>query len=277
MKNINVGSLIVSNERPFTLIAGPCQLESRDHGMKMAESLKEITSSLKIPFIFKTSFDKANRTSISGKRGIGLEQSLPIFEEIKKTFDCPVTTDVHTQEQCKTVAEVVDLLQIPAFLCRQTDLLIAAGKTGKAINVKKGQFLSPQEASNIPQKISSTGNENIMLCERGTTFGYNNLIVDMRGLAIMSQTGYPVCFDATHSVMQPGLQGSKSGGNRDHAPILARAAVSIGIAALFTETHDDPDNAPSDGPNMIKLENMKEILKILKELDAIAKSNPIRL
>lgn len=277
MKHITLNRLDISNESPLAIIAGPCQLESRDHAMMMASELMEIAQKLDMPFVFKSSFDKANRTSLSGKRGIGLEKSLEIFQEIKQKVGCPVLTDVHTAEQCAPVAEVVDVLQIPAFLCRQTDLLIAAGKTGKPVNVKKGQFLSPAEAKNIPGKIESTGNENILLTERGTTFGYNNLVVDMRSFPIMKQTGYPVIMDATHAVMQPGGLGGASSGQREFAPVLARAAVSLGIAGVFMEVHQEPDSAPSDGPNMIRLDHAESVWKSLKEFDTLAKENPMTI
>ncbi len=274
-KHIRINSIDVSNESPLMIIAGPCQMETRDHAMMMASELMNLSEKLGIPFVFKTSFDKANRTSLTGKRGIGLEKSLEVFQEIKDTVGCPVLTDVHTEAQCSQVAEVVDVLQIPAFLCRQTDLLVAAGKTGKPINVKKGQFLSPAEAKHIPDKVASTGNENILLTERGTTFGYNNLVVDMRTFPIMKQSGYPVIMDATHAVMQPGGLGGASSGQREFAPVLARAAVSLGIAGVFMETHQDPDSAPSDGPNMIRLEEVESLWKTLKEFDILAKENPL--
>ncbi len=277
IKHIDFGSFKMGSDLPFVLIAGPCQMESRAHALEMAHQLTEICAREKIPFIYKTSFDKANRTSVAGQRGMGLEQSLSIFEEIRSTYGCPVLTDVHTEEQCVQVAPSVDVLQIPAFLCRQTDLLLAAGKTGKAINIKKGQFLAPWDAQNIAKKVSSTGNEKIMLCERGVTFGYNRLVVDMRSLPIMAQTGYPVVFDATHSVMEPGGQGDKSGGQREFAPILARAAVAIGVASVFMETHEAPDTAPSDGANMIYLKDMPRVLAELAELDRFAKKNPITI
>lgn len=275
--HISLGSFKIGNDLPFALIAGPCQLESEGHALEMAFALSEICAELNIPFIYKTSYDKANRTSLSGERGIGLEKAMPIFDRIRTEIGCPVVTDVHTEEQCALVSAHVDMLQIPAYLCRQTDLLLAAGRTGKVLNIKKGQFLAPWDVENIAKKVESTGNKNIMLCERGITFGYNRLIVDMRSLPIMAQTGYPVVFDATHSVQEPGGQGGKSGGNRDFAPILARAAAAIGVAAFFMETHQDPDKAPSDGPNMIYLKDMKRILVELKTLDAFAKANPVRL
>lgn len=274
MKTITVQSLAISNTNPFVLIAGPCVLESRDHAMMMAENLTTLCQTLDIPLIYKTSFDKANRTSIAGARGLGLEASLKIFEEIRNTFKVPVITDVHSPEQCATAASIVDVLQIPAFLCRQTDLLQAAAKTGKAINIKKGQFLAPWDMQNVVKKMESFGNVNVMLCERGASFGYNTLVSDMRSLSIMAQTGYPVIFDATHSVQQPGGQGASTGGKREFAPILARAAIAVGVAGVFLETHQDPDNAPSDGPNMIRLSDMKKVLSELKAFDAIAKENP---
>jgi 2-dehydro-3-deoxyphosphooctonate aldolase (KDO 8-P synthase) len=274
MKKILVQSIEISNTNPFVLIAGPCVLESRDHAMMMAENLTTLCNALGIPLIYKTSFDKANRTSIAGARGLGLEASLKIFEELRNTFNVPITTDVHSPEQCAAVANFVDVLQIPAFLCRQTDLLEAAAKTGKVINIKKGQFLAPWDMQNVVKKMESFGNSNIMLCERGASFGYNTLVSDMRSLSIMAQTGYPVIFDATHSVQQPGGQGASTGGKREFAPILARAAVAVGVAGVFLETHQDPDNAPSDGPNMIRLSDMKKVLSELKAFDLIAKENP---
>lgn len=276
-KHIPLNNFKIGNDLPLTIIAGPCQMETRDHTMRMAESLVKICQKHGANFIYKSSFDKANRTSISGKRGIGMEKALPIFEEVKKTFGCPVITDVHSPEHCGQVADVIDVLQIPAFLCRQTDLLLAAAKTGRAINVKKGQFLAPWEMENVAKKLQAGGNDNVMLCERGTTFGYNRLVVDMRSFSIMAQTGCPVVFDATHSVMEPGGQGTSSGGNRKHAPILARAAVSIGVAAVFMETHEDPDNAPSDGPNMIYLKDMDRVIGDLAQVDKYAKANPLSI
>ena len=274
MKTITVQSLAISNTNPFVLIAGPCVLESRDHAMMMAENLTTLCNTLNIALIYKTSFDKANRTSITGARGLGLEASLKIFEEIRSTFNVPLTTDVHSPEQCAVVANSVDVLQIPAFLCRQTDLLQAAAKTGKVVNIKKGQFLAPWDMQNVVKKMESFGNSNVMLCERGASFGYNTLVSDMRSLSIMAQTGYPVIFDATHSVQQPGGQGASTGGKREFAPILARAAIAVGVAGVFLETHQDPDNAPSDGPNMIHLSDMKQVLTELKAFDKIAKENP---
>ncbi len=270
-KIVKVGEIDIANHLPFALIAGPCQLESRDHAFYMCGALKELAIKLDIPFVFKTSFDKANRTSIKGQRGLGLEKSLEVFADLKKEFGVPVITDIHLPEQCAEVAKIVDILQIPAFLCRQTDLLLAAGETGKAINVKKGQFLAPWDMKNVAEKIASTGNENIMLCERGASFGYNTLVSDMRSLSIMAETGYPVIFDATHSVQQPGGKGSSTGGDRSMVPVLARAAIAVGVAGIFMETHQDPDNAPSDGPNMVKLLDMPEVLETLKAFDQLAK------
>ena len=274
MKNLTIkcGSIEISNSNNFCLIAGPCQLETEQHAMDMSGKIKEITSKLGVNFIYKTSFDKSNRTSLKGKRGIGLEQSLPIFDKIKKELKIPILTDVHNIEQCSIVADHVDILQIPAFLCRQTDLLIAAAKTKKIINVKKGQFLSPHEIPNIIEKIQSTMNENILITERGTTFGYNNLVSDFRSLEIMKKYKFPVIFDATHSVQEPGGSGKSSGGKREFIPTLAKAAVSIGIAGIFIETHNDPDNAPSDGPNMLHLKDLKELILKLKDFDNLSKS-----
>lgn len=271
-KQLKILNIKVGNDLPFTLIAGPCQMESRNHALEMAHALTEITKRLDIPFIYKTSFDKANRTSLKSTRGIGLDNSLPIFSEIREKFKCPVLTDIHNEEQCKLVAASVDILQIPAFLCRQTDLLIAAAKTGKVVNVKKGQFLAPWDAKNIVAKLEQSGCDKIMLTERGASFGYNTLVTDMRSLPIMAETGYPVVFDATHSVQQPGGMGSASGGERKFVPVLARAAIAVGVAAIFMETHHDPDNAPSDGPCMMKLSDMEAVLKKLKEFDQISKS-----
>ena len=275
MKNLTVkcGSVEISNSNSFCLIAGPCQLETEKHAMDMAGKIKEITTSLGIGFIYKTSFDKANRTSHKGKRGAGLEQSLPIFDKIKKELNVPILTDIHNIEQCAVVAKHVDVLQIPAFLCRQTDLLIAAAKTKKIINVKKGQFLAPWDMVNVTKKISDSGNDNILVTERGASFGYNTLVSDMRSLPIMAKNGYPVIFDATHSVQQPGGQGDKSGGQREFVEHLSRAAIAVGVAGVFMETHQDPDNAPSDGPNMIPLSNLQNLLKQLIEIDNIIKNN----
>ena len=274
MRTIRFKNFEISNNLPFVLIAGPCQTESRDHSMMMAENIKNICDRLKINFIYKSSFDKANRSSVASKRGMGLENTLPIFAEIKKNFDCPILTDIHNEEQCNFLAncDEVDVLQIPAFLCRQTDLLACAAKTNKIINVKKGQFLAPWDAQNIVQKIDHNGNNKIMLTERGVSFGYNTLISDMRSLPIMAKTGCPVIFDATHSVQQPGGLGGASGGQREFVETLACAATAVGVAGLFMETHQDPDNAPSDGPCMLRLDSLERILVKLKKLDEIAKN-----
>lgn len=277
MKTFKVGNISIANNLPFALIAGPCQIESRDHALMMAEKIAAAAGAAGVPFIYKSSYDKANRSSVSTQRGIGIDEGLKILADVRAQFGCPVLTDVHDVEQCAIAGAVVDVLQIPAFLCRQTDLLLAAGKTGKAINVKKGQFLAPWDMKNVAGKIASTGNENIMLCERGASFGYNTLVSDMRSLPIMAQTGYPVVFDATHSVQQPGGQGTTSGGQREFVPVLARAACAIGVAAVFAETHQDPDRAPSDGPNMIPIEKLEAFLRELKTLDTFAKANPINL
>ena len=261
----------ISNDKPFTLIAWPFQLESEEHAIKISTELKKITEVLGINLIYKTSFDKANRTSLKGKRGLGLDKSLPIFDKIRKEVKVPVLTDVHTAEQCSIVANHVDVLQIPAFLCRQTDLLIAAAKTGKIINVKKGQFLAPWDMANVIKKIEDSGNKNILITERGASFGYNTLVSDMRALPIMSKFGFPVVFDVTHSVQQPGGMGEKSGGQREFVPFLARAAIAVGVGAIFIETHEDPDNAPSDGPNMVPLNEIKDLLKKLTEIDKVIK------
>ena len=273
MKNhkVKCSNFEIANDSAFTLIAGPCQLENEAHAIKISTELKKITSDLGINFIYKTSFDKANRTSLKGKRGMGLEKSLPIFDKIKKEVGVPILTDVHTIEQCSIVSDHVDVLQIPAFLCRQTDLLIAAAKTGKIINVKKGQFLAPWDMANVIKKIEDSGNKNILITERGASFGYNTLVSDMRALPIMSKFGFPIVFDATHSVQQPGGMGEKSGGQREFVPHLARAAIAVGIGAIFIETHEDPDNAPSDGPNMVPLNEMKSLLKKLTEIDNLIK------
>jgi len=276
-RRITVGDLEIANDRPLTLIAGPCQLESTDHALMIAGTLKEACERAGAGFIFKGSFDKANRTSLSGKRGLGLDAGLKVMEEVKAALGVPVLTDVHLPDQCAEVAAVVDVLQIPAFLCRQTDLLLAAGRTGAAINVKKGQFLAPWDMPNVADKIASTGNDRIMLCERGTSFGYNTLVADMRSLPQMAQTGWPVVMDATHSVQQPGGRGGSSGGQREFAPVMARAAVSIGVAAVFLETHQDPDNAPSDGPNMIFLDQMPALIETLMTFDRLAKANPLSI
>jgi len=271
-KSVKCGKLSISNTGPFTLIAGPCQLENEKHALNVAMELKKITENLGIGLIYKTSFDKANRTSLKGKRGAGLEKSLPVFDKIRKDIDIPVLTDVHTAEQCSIVSAHVDVLQIPAFLCRQTDLLIAAAKTGKVINVKKGQFLAPWDMINVTKKIEESGNKNILVTERGASFGYNTLVSDMRSLPIMAKNGYPVVFDATHSVQQPGGMGDKSGGQREFVEYLARAAIAVGVAAVFMETHPDPDNAPSDGPNMVPLSKMPDLLKQLVEIDKLIKN-----
>ena len=273
MKNhkVKCNNFEIGNDKPFTLIAGPCQLESEMHAIKISKELKKITTDLNINLIYKTSFDKANRTSLKGKRGLGLDKSLPIFDKLRKEVGVPVLTDVHTAEQCLVVANHVDVLQIPAFLCRQTDLLIAAAKTGKIINVKKGQFLAPWDMQNVIKKIEDSGNKNILITERGASFGYNTLVSDMRALPIMSKFGFPIVFDATHSVQQPGGMGEKSGGQREFVPHLARAAIAVGIGAIFIETHDDPDNAPSDGPNMVPIRELKSLLKKLTEIDKLIK------
>jgi len=269
---VDVASVRIGNRLPFALIAGPCQLESRDHAFMMAGALKEICARLGIGLIYKTSFDKANRTSRSGKRGLGLEKALPVFADIRKELGLPLLTDVHEIHQCAELAPVVDVLQIPAFLCRQTDLLIAAAQTGKVINVKKGQFLAPWDMKNVAAKIAESGNPNILLTERGVSFGYNTLVSDMRALPIMAETGCPVIFDATHSVQQPGGQGTASGGDRRMVPVLARAAVAVGVAGVFIETHEDPDNAPSDGPNMVPLFQLEALLRHLQVIDRQTKT-----
>ncbi|MBX9457799.1 MAG: 3-deoxy-8-phosphooctulonate synthase [Rhizobium sp.] len=261
-----------SNSGKLTIIAGPCQMETREHAFMLAGKLTEICDNLGIGLVYKSSFDKANRTSLSGQRGIGLEKSLEVFADLKKEFGFPVLTDIHTEEQCAEVAGVVDILQIPAFLSRQTDLLVAAAKTGRVINVKKGQFLAPWDMKNVLAKLNDSGNPNILLCERGASFGYNTLVSDMRALPIMAAMGAPVIFDATHSVQQPGGQGASTGGDRTMVPVLARAAVAVGVAGVFMETHQDPDNAPSDGPNMVRLEDMPRLLETLLALDTIAKA-----
>ena len=274
MKNIkvNCGDIEISNKNKICIIAGPCQLETEQHAMDMASKIKEITSKFNMGFIYKTSFDKANRTSLKGKRGAGLEQSLPIFDKIKKELSVPILTDIHNAEQCSIVAPHADVLQIPAFLCRQTDLLIAAAKTGKIINVKKGQFLAPWDMVNVTKKIADSGNSNILVTERGASFGYNTLVSDMRSLPIMAKFGYPIVFDATHSVQQPGGMGEKSGGQREFVPYLARAAIAVGVGAVFMETHEDPDNAPSDGPNMVPLSEIKNLLKKMVSIDTLIKN-----
>lgn len=277
-KHVSVGNVTFGNDLPLVLIAGPCQMESRAHAMEMAVALKELTQKLGLGLIYKTSFDKANRTSLSGKRGLGLDAALNVFGEIKDELGLVVLTDVHDAMQCRPVAEVVDVLQIPAFLCRQTDLLVAAAQTGKVVNVKKGQFLAPWDMKNVVAKITGSGNDRVLITERGTSFGYNTLVTDMRGLPQMAaDTGFPIIMDATHAVQQPGGQGGSSGGDRRFAPILARAAVSLGIAGVFLETHDDPDHAPSDGPNMLPIKELPDVLKTLMAIDAVAKAHPVSL
>ena len=274
-RHVQIGDLTLGNDRPLVLIAGPCALESRAHALEMSQALAEMAAALGVGLIYKTSFDKANRTSLASSRGIGLEEGLPILAEVRETSGLPVLTDVHAPEQCAPVAEVVDVLQIPAFLCRQTDLLVAAAETGKAVNVKKGQFLAPWDMKNVVAKIEGAGNPNVLVTERGASFGYNTLVSDMRSLPIMAaETGCPVVFDATHSVQQPGGRGTTSGGQREFVPVLARAAVAVGVAAVFMETHQDPDNAPSDGPNMVPLEQLPALVETLLELDRIAKARP---
>lgn len=277
MKHVKIADLTVGNDLPLTIIAGPCQLETADHAQMIAGTMKEACDAAGAQYVFKASYDKANRTSLSGKRGMGIDAGLKVLGDIRKTMGIPVLTDVHTEAQCAIAAEAVDILQIPAFLCRQTDMLLAAGNTGKAVNVKKGQFLAPWEMPNIVTKIESTGNQNILLTERGTSFGYNTLVADMRSLPQMARTGYPVVMDATHSVQQPGGQGGSSGGQREFAPVMARAAVSLGVGAVFIETHQDPDSAPSDGPNMIPLDQMSHLIDTLMRFDALAKENPIQI
>ncbi|MCM2502861.1 3-deoxy-8-phosphooctulonate synthase [Aureimonas altamirensis] len=271
-ETVTLRKVSFSQKLPFALIAGPCQMESRDHAMMIAERMVRMTSDLGIGYVFKASFDKANRTSLSGRRGIGLAGALPVFDEISRQFDVPVLTDVHTEAQCAEVGSVCDILQIPAFLCRQTDLLIAAAKTGRVVNIKKGQFLAPWDMRNVAAKVTESGNPNVLLTERGASFGYNTLVSDFRALPIMAETGSPVVFDATHSVQQPGGQGGSSGGERRFVETLARAAVAVGVAGLFIETHEDPDNAPSDGPNMVPLDRMEDMLKRLRDIDRLTKS-----
>ena len=274
---VAVGGVRFGNDLPLAIIAGPCAMESRDHALEMASALKEIAGRLGLGLVYKSSFDKANRTSSASARGIGLGEALPIFAEVKERLGLPVVTDVHEIEQCAPVAEVVDILQIPAFLCRQTDLLVAAARTGRVVNVKKGQFLAPWDMANVAKKVTESGNPNVMVTERGASFGYNTLVSDMRALPIMAETtGAPVIFDATHSVQQPGGKGTTSGGQREFVPVLARAAVAVGVAGVFIETHQDPDRAPSDGPNMVPLRDMEELLRTLMRFDEIAKSPPTR-
>ena len=270
-KTINCNGIKISNNSSLILISGPCQLETEQHAIDMAGKIKEITDKFGVGFIYKTSFDKANRTSLAGKRGAGLDKSLPVFDKIKKDLKIPVLTDVHSEEQCSLVSKHVDIIQIPAFLCRQTDLLISAAKTNKIINVKKGQFLAPWDMANVTKKISETGNDNILVTERGASFGYNTLVSDMRALPIMSKLGYPVIFDATHSVQQPGGMGDRSGGQREFIEYLSRAAVAVGVAGVFIETHQDPDNAPSDGPNMLPINKLEQLINQLCEIDKLIK------
>jgi 2-dehydro-3-deoxyphosphooctonate aldolase (KDO 8-P synthase) len=269
---VEAGSVRFGNHLPLSIIAGPCAMESRDHALEMASAIKEIADRLGLGLVYKSSFDKANRTSISSARGIGLDKALAIFAEVKERFGLPVLTDVHENDQCAPVGEVVDILQIPAFLCRQTDLLVAAAKTGRVVNVKKGQFLAPWDMANVADKVRGAGNPNVMLTERGASFGYNTLVSDMRSLPIMAETGAPVIFDATHSVQQPGGKGTTSGGQREYVPVLARAAVAVGVAGVFIETHQDPDKAPSDGPNMVPLKELEALLARLKAFDELAKN-----
>lgn len=275
MTQVPVGDILIGNDRPLTVIAGPCQLESEDHAQMIAGRMKEACDAAGAQYVFKASYDKANRTSLSGKRGLGIDEGLRVLDSVARANGVPVLTDVHTEGQCDIAGAVVDILQIPAFLCRQTDMLLAAGKTGKVVNVKKGQWLAPWEMGNIVDKIKSTGNEKILLTERGTSFGYNTLVTDMRSLPQMAQTGYPVVMDATHAVASPGGKGTSSGGQREFAPVLARAAVAIGVAAVFMETHEDPDNAPSDGPNMVYLDQMPDLIASLMRFDALAKEYPL--
>ena len=274
---VPVGDFKVANDLPLSIIAGPCAMESRQHALDMSGALKELADEFGFNLIYKSSYDKANRTSSDSPRGVGLQNAMPIYREIREAVGCPVLTDVHTAEDCALVAENVDVIQIPAFLCRQTDLLEAAGRTGKPVHVKKGQFLAPWDMKNVVSKLESVGATKILVCERGASFGYNTLVSDMRSLPIMAQTGYPVVFDATHSVQQPGGAGDSTGGEREFAPVLARAAVAIGVAAVFMETHEDPDNAPSDGPNMIYLRDVPALIETLLELDRTAKSRPVSI
>ena len=277
MHDVKIGGLTVSNDRPLLVIAGPCQLESLDHAQMIAGQMAETCAAVGAQFVFKGSYDKANRTSVSGVRGLGMDEGLKVMQAVKDAMGCPVLTDIHAPDQCATVASVCDVMQIPAFLCRQTDLLLAAGETDAVINIKKGQFLAPWDMPNVIAKIESTGNKNILLTERGSSFGYNTLVADMRSLPTMAKSGYPVVMDATHSVQQPGGMGGSSGGQREFAPVMARAAVSLGIAAVFIETHEAPDTAPSDGPNMIPLDQMPALVKSLMAFDALAKADPLRV
>lgn len=277
MKHVSIADLVIGNDRPLTVIAGPCQIESLGMGQDIAGQVKEACDAAGAQYIFKASYDKANRTSLSGVRGMGLDEGLKALQSIKDSIGVPVLTDVHTEAQCAIAADVADVLQIPAFLCRQTDMLLAAGNTGAVVNIKKGQFLAPWEMPNIVAKVESTGNTRIMLTERGTSFGYNTLVADMRSLPQMAQTGYPVVMDATHSVQQPGGKGGSSGGQREFAPVMARAAVAIGVGAVFIETHPDPDTAPSDGPNMIYLDQMPALIDTLMQFDTLAKAHPFAI
>jgi 2-dehydro-3-deoxyphosphooctonate aldolase (KDO 8-P synthase) len=274
-RTVRVGSIDIANDRPFVLIAGPCAIESREHAIEVADALVAICGKAGVPLIYKSSYDKANRTSVSAGRGIGIEAGLKTLAEVRERFGCPVLTDVHEPPQCAVAAEYVDVLQIPAFLCRQTDLLLAAGETGRVVNVKKGQFLAPWDMKNVAAKVAATGNDRIMLTERGASFGYNTLVSDMRSLPEMARTGWPVVFDATQSVQQPGGQGSSTGGQREYVPVLARAALAVGVAAVFMECHPDPDNAPSDGPNMVRLADLPALLDTFVAFDRIAKANPV--
>ncbi len=276
-RTVRVGPIAIANDRPFTLIAGPCQIESREHAIEVAEVLVATASEKGVPLIYKSSFDKANRTSLNTGRGVGMTAGLEILAEVRERFGCPVLTDVHEPPQCAVAAEFVDVLQIPAFLCRQTDLVVAAGETGQAVNVKKGQFLAPWDMQHVASKVAATGNDRILLTDRGTSFGYNTLISDMRGLPEMARTGYPVVMDATHSVQQPGGKGGSSGGQREFVPVVARAAIAVGVAAVFMECHPDPDNAPSDGPNMVPLNEVGDLLDTFVAFDSIAKARPVNL
>jgi 2-dehydro-3-deoxyphosphooctonate aldolase (KDO 8-P synthase) len=277
MTDVTIGDLVVGNDRPLLVIAGPCQIEGRDHSLRIAEAMARACAASGAQYVFKASYDKANRTSLSGKRGIGMEEGLRILQDVRAALGCPTLTDVHGPDHCAPAAEAVDIIQIPAFLCRQTDLLLAAGATGAVVNVKKGQFLAPWDMANVAAKVASTGNERILLTERGASFGYNALVADMRSLPIMAQTGYPVIMDATHAVQAPGGMGGSSGGDRRFAPVLARAAVSLGIGGVFIETHEDPDRAPSDGPNMVPLDAMPALVDRLMAFDRLAKESPLRL
>ncbi|MFO8128049.1 3-deoxy-8-phosphooctulonate synthase [Yoonia sp.] len=277
MRTVDIGDVAVSNDLPLLVIAGPCQLEGTDHAQMIAGKMAEVCAAHGAQFVFKGSYDKANRTSLSGKRGLGMDEGLKVLQSVKDNIGCPILTDIHAPDQCATVAAVCDIMQIPAFLCRQTDLLLAAGETGAVINIKKGQFLAPWDMPNVVSKVESTGNKRILLTERGASFGYNTLVADMRSLPTMARSGYPVVMDATHSVQQPGGMGGSSGGQREFAPVMARAAVSLGIAAVFIETHEAPDDAPSDGPNMIPLDQMDGLIKSLMAFDSLAKADPLRV